>query len=147
MMVVAIMAVITAWGAPNFITWQAKSHLRQGVSELHSNLNLARMVAMNRNTTVTVTMTGGAGAAVRATFVDAAGTAVLAPVQMLAQVTAWAGTPAAAPFTVRFNSLGLRVGGGAGNQVITITNSRGLAYEIQITAAGKARWCAASPCP
>lgn len=46
---------------------------------------------------------------------------------------------------VDFTSLGLR-GGGAANQAVTLTNSKGVTFEIQVTPAGRIRWCATAPC-
>jgi len=47
---------------------------------------------------------------------------------------------------IQFNSLGLRSGGGGANQTVTIQNSKGVTFEVQVTPAGRIRWCATSPC-
>jgi hypothetical protein len=118
------------------------------VTELHSNLNLARMTAMNRNTTVTIQLAAGVvdpadgKPKITATFTDANGATMIPPQRMRPEITGLAGTA-----LIQFTSLGLRLGGGTGVQTITLTNSKGLAYEIQVTAAGKPRWCPTSPCP
>jgi Tfp pilus assembly protein FimT len=151
MTVVGIIAITTALAVPSFTNWLARSQLKEALLELHGNLNLARMTAMNRNTTITATL-ALVNNRVTATFTDPSATsaaclasraACALPTQtMPGQVTGFGGAS-----LVQFNSLGLRVGGGTAAQAIQLTNSKGVTFEIQITAAGKARWCAASPCP
>jgi hypothetical protein len=103
---------------------------------------------MNRNSTVTVQLAAAVvdpadgKTKVTATFTDTGGAPVIAPQRMSPQVSTFSGAA-----QIQFSSLGLRVGGGAGVQTIQLTNMRGLRYEIQVTAAGKARWCSVSPCP
>jgi type IV fimbrial biogenesis protein FimT len=148
MVVVGIVAIAAALAVPNFRVWNARYQLKQAVTELHSNLNMARMSAMNRNTTVRVQLAAGVvdpadgRQKITATFIDAAGVVVFLPQRMNTEVRTMAGAN-----LIQFNSRGLRAGGGTGIQTITLTNSQGLSYEIQVTAAGKARWCPISPCP
>jgi prepilin-type N-terminal cleavage/methylation domain-containing protein len=148
MVVVAIVSLATAFAVPNYITWNTRNQLKQAITELHSNLNLTRMSAMNRNTTMTVQVAAGVvdpsdgRPKVTATFTDLNGATIIQPQRMNPVITGLAGTA-----QVRFDSRGLRVGGGAGAQTITLTNSRNLSYEVQVTAAGKIRWCYISPCP
>jgi Tfp pilus assembly protein FimT len=148
MVVVAIVALATAFAVPNWIAWNTRNQLKQAVTELHSNLNLARMTAMNRNTTVTIQLAAGVvdpsdgKPKITATFTDSSGATMIPPQRMRTEITGLSGTA-----LIQFSSLGLRHGGGTGVQTITLTNSKGLAYEIQVTAAGKARWCLTSPCP
>jgi Tfp pilus assembly protein FimT len=148
MVVVGIMAIVIALGLPNFIDWNARYRLKQAVTELHGNLNIARMLAMNRNTTVAVQIAAGVvdpadgKQKITATFTDAAGGVVLPPQRMRPEIRTLAGAAA-----IQFNSRGLRSGGGTGIQTIQLTNVKGITYEIQVTAAGKARWCPISPCP
>jgi prepilin-type N-terminal cleavage/methylation domain-containing protein len=140
LVVAAIMAIAAALGVPNYVRWNAGYQLKQATTELQSSLSLARMVAMNRNTTVTATpaLFGGQ---LTMTFTNAAGTAVLpAATEKVDAVTALAGGP------VLFNSMGLRVGGGAGIQTITVTNRYGVTYSIGVTPGGKIRWCASLAC-
>ncbi len=151
MAVVGIIAIATALAVPSFTTWIARSQLKEALLELHGNLNLARMMAMNRNTTMTVTL-AMVNSRVTATFTDPTATSALClanrtvcamPTQtMPGQVTGFGGTS-----QVQFNSLGLRVGGGTAVQTIQLTNSNNVTFEIQVAAAGKSRWCTASPCP
>ena len=133
--VVVIIAVAAALGIPNYMSWHARSQLKQALTELHSNLNVARMSAMNRNSTVTVTLAMVSGR------VTASFGGVMPPQVMSSGVTGFAGGP------VQFSSLGTRVGGGAANQTIRLNDITGVTFEIQVTPAGKARWCTTSPCP
>ena len=141
MTVVAIGTVVAALAVPNFLAGNARHHLKQAVAELHSNLNVSRMAAMSRNSTVTVTLTGGGGPLVTASFNDAAGGQVIANQVMKSEIEGRGGAS-----TVQFNSLGLRAGGGTANQTITLTNSEGLTYAVEITPAGKTRWCPMAAC-
>lgn len=151
MVVVGIIAIAAALAVPGVTTWIARSQLKEALIELHSNLNLARTTAMNRNTTITATL-AMVNNRVTVTFTDPSATSAnclanpatcALPIQtMPGQVAGFGGTS-----QVQFNSLGLRVGGGTAAQTIQLTNSKSVTFEIQITAAGKARWCTASPCP
>lgn len=153
MIALAIIIVATTLALPNYVSWNAKTKLKQATTELHSNLNMARMLAMNRSTTVTVTL-GLVGGKVTATMTDPGSTSadclgdtkrcLMPTLVMPTEVTAVAGfigaTPQA-PILVRFTSLGLLTGVGTNNQTLTFTNSYGLTYQIQVTPGGKARWC------
>lgn len=151
MTVVAIIGIATALALPNFANWLARSDLKESMVELQGNLNMARMTAMNRNTTVTVTLVM-VNNRVNATFTDPASNQAactadnqrcILPTQIMpSRVTGFSGTA-----SVQFNSLGMRVGGGTAAQAIRLTNNQGTTYEIQVTAAGKSRWCTTSPCP
>jgi prepilin-type N-terminal cleavage/methylation domain-containing protein len=56
MIVVAIIGITAGLAIPNYVEWKAQHDLRESVSEFSSNLNLARVVAMNRNRQATVTI-------------------------------------------------------------------------------------------
>lgn len=140
MTVAAVITIGTALAVPSYQQWVVRYQLKQAATEINSDLSLSRMAAMNRNTTVTVSLAVVSGK-VTATFTDGAGAQVMPPHPMLGLVTGVGGGP------VVFNSLGLRVGGGAGNQTVTVTNSQGLTYSIRITPAGKMNWCPQAACP
>jgi prepilin-type N-terminal cleavage/methylation domain-containing protein len=152
MAVVGIIAIAAMLGAPNFVAWKQRYQLKQAVIELQTDLNLSRMVALSRNTTVTVTL-AVVGGRVTATFTNPGATSadclgttsmcVLPTFIMHSDVTALV----TGPTTVSYSALGLRVGGGPGNQVVTLRNVRGDRMDIQVTPAGKSRWCTSSPCP
>jgi prepilin-type N-terminal cleavage/methylation domain-containing protein len=146
MVVVALVAILAILAVPNYLQWTAKAALKDGTQELANTMNLARMAAMNRNQTVTVTFSGGGTARVQATVIDGSGGTVIPPVVLRREIIAWASLPAGST-SVTFNSLGLRSGGPAGNLQFTLQNNRGLVYAMQITQSGKVRWCAASACP
>jgi hypothetical protein len=52
-----------------------------------------------------------------------------------------------APTTVSFTPLGIRSGGGTGNQQIVLTNSKGVSYSLRVTPRGKVDLCLAAACP
>ncbi len=149
MVVVSILGVGAAMTVPNYLTGNARYQLKQGVKELNANLATARMLAMNRNATVTVTVapvtcppaSANCGR-ILATFTYPGGGTAMAPQVFPSEVKMVGGVS-----QVQFSSLGLRVGGGTANQAITMTNSKGVTFEVQVTPAGRTRWCAASPCP
>jgi Tfp pilus assembly protein FimT len=151
MTVVAIIGIATALALPNFANWLARSELKESMAELQGNLNMARMTAMNRNTTITATL-AIVNNRVNVTFTDptsnqAACTAdnqrCILPTQVMpSRVTGFSGTA-----SIQFNSLGMRIGGGTAAQAIRLTNNQGTTFELQVTSAGKSRWCTTSPCP
>lgn len=139
MIVCAIIGIASALAIPNYLEWKARYDLREAVSEFSGNLNLARVVAMNRNRQATVTIqVAGSGL----TDVDAvAGGIPIFGTQMLnAGVTLVGG-----PTNVVFSSLGLSTA--AANQTIQIANARGLVYSVSVMPSGKVTWCPTSTCP
>ena len=140
MVIVGIIALGTALAVPNYVRWNATAQLKQATTEVQGELNLARLSAMNRNRSVTVTATI-VNNRVTVTFIDGSGAQVMPPHTMLGLVTGVTGGP------IVFSSLGVRVGGGAGNQLITMTNSQALTYSIAVTPTGKSTWCANATCP
>jgi prepilin-type N-terminal cleavage/methylation domain-containing protein len=164
--VVTIIGIVAMMAAPNFMESIRRSRLSQATTELYGSLSAARMAAMGRNRTVTVrlvgatsttsgsnvTITGTAAVPITVQFFDSQGVGVL-PKQVLTtdivqvETIPGAGSPTITS-QVQFNSLGMRVGGGATvNQLITLRNNRGTAYSIYVTPAGKARWCTKATCP
>ncbi len=145
MVVVVIISVAALLAVPNYNSWSARYKLKQATTELHSNLNLTRMAAMNQNTTMTATPALVAGR-VTVTFTNPASTSAdclgnpgrcVLPTQVMPrEVTAVAGAA-----QIRYNSMGLLTGAGTATQTITLTNSFGLRHEVQVTPGGKARWC------
>jgi prepilin-type N-terminal cleavage/methylation domain-containing protein len=138
MVVGAIIAIAVALGMPNYRLWTTKFQLKEGVAELHSTMSLARMAAMNQNTSVTVTPVL-AGTQLNVAFTNPTGGIVLAPfVKTVNATTVMTTTP---PNTITFNSMGLRVGGPAGALQTFVFTSNGLVYSIGVNPAGKVRWC------
>ena len=150
MTVVGIIALVTAMALPSYKSWNAKVNLKEALLELNSNLSVARMAAMNRNTTITATIVVSGGR-VNATFTNPGNTSAncladrsncVLPTQVMPiDVTQVGGTT-----TFQFNSMGMRVGGGTANQTVTLTNRDGLTYSIQVSPAGRTRWCISSTC-
>ena len=56
MVVVGILGLLVGVAIPNFLDWNRHYKLKEAVGALHSSINLARMTAVNQNTTITVTV-------------------------------------------------------------------------------------------
>lgn len=132
--IMVIMAMGTVLATPVYLDWAARADLRQGATELASTLNYARFSAMNRNQMVQVTLALVAGR-VQIT------TNGLGTTRLGSAVNGFTGGP------VRFTSQGLRFQGGAGDQLITLSNRRGQTYSVRVTPAGKSDWCPQATCP
>lgn len=142
LIVVAIIGISMALAVPNYMQWNSKRQLREASTRIQSQLALARMAAMNRNTTVTVTV-AMAGALVTLVTTDAnSGSQIFPSETMMPLVTNVVGGPT----SIQFSSQGVRLGGGAGAQFITIQNNAGTNHFIQVLPGGKATWCV-SPAP
>ena len=139
MIVVAIIGIASALAIPNYVEWKTQHDLREAVSEFSSNLNLARVVAMNRNrqATVTIQLVGG----LINVSGNAGGTPIFSPQTLSSSVTGLPGGTA----NVLFSSMGLSAA--AANQVIQLVNTRGLVYSVLVMPSGKVTWCAKSTCP
>jgi hypothetical protein len=135
MTVVTIIAVAAILVVPDYIRSGARKQLKQSAIELETLLNMSRMLAMNRNTTVTMTLATVGGR------VQAQSGGVLPNYTMPQEIIAFGGMN-----PVRFNSYGMVVGITA-NQQVTLTNNRGLVYSLQVTPGGRVRWCASATCP
>ena len=142
MIVIAIIGLTTALAVPNYIDWNARYQLRQAATEIQGQLSIARISAMSRNSVVTVNLVLNSGT-VQVSAGDASGASVIPATQMMGTVTGLNPGPA----SVAFSPLGTRSGGGAGNQQISISNSRGLSYSVRVTPRGKVNWCPAATCP
>jgi prepilin-type N-terminal cleavage/methylation domain-containing protein len=136
MMVIAIVAVLAGLAVPNFLDWNRKYQLKDAVGTLYGNLALARMTAINQNTTVTVTVSQPTVSDVVAvTFRNPAGTDVMPPLNMnrtlygnvnnevnLTNLNSdFVGAGVASPQVVQFMPNGLRLNTGtAGNLCIAL---------------------------
>ena len=139
MIVVAIIGIASALAIPNYVEWKAQHDLREAVSEFSSNLNLSRVVAMNRNrqATVTIQLVGG----LINVSGSAGGTPIFGTQTLNGNVT---GLPGGTT-NVLFSSMGLSTA--AANQVIQIVNTRGVVYSVSVMPSGKVTWCATFTCP
>ena len=140
--VVAIVGVTSVLAVPSYIDWHARYQLRQAATEIQNQLSMARISAMSRNSVVSVSLVLSGGK-VQIAAGDASGTTVIPATQMMDAVTGL--NPA--PTAVAFSPLGIRSGGGIGNQQIMISNNRGLSYSVRVTPRGKVSWCPAATCP
>ena len=136
---VAIIGIASVLAIPNYVEWKARHDLREAVSEFSSNLNLARVVAMNRNrqATVTIQLVGG----LINVSGSAGGTPIFSTQTLNGNVT---GLPGGTT-NVLFSSMGLSKA--AANQVIQIVNTRGVVYSVSVMPSGKVTWCASFTCP
>ena len=137
MITVAIIALGFALATPAYLIWVAKADLKKGVTEVYGGLQLAKVAAMSRNRTITVSLTNMLG---RVQW--SADNGVFPPTQLGNRVTN------VTVANVIFTSMGLRQSGVAGtDQLITFSNTEGLVYSIAITPGGKVNWCATPTCP
>jgi prepilin-type N-terminal cleavage/methylation domain-containing protein len=146
MVTVGILGLVFAIAIPNYLVWNRTYQLRRATTDLHGNLALARMTAMNRNTTLTMTL-GSIMCPPDTTYCGVNGASfggIIPPLPLANEKII--GTLATGGSTVQLSSLGLRVGGPVGNQLITLRNTDNLTYSIVITPGGKIRWCPASTC-
>jgi prepilin-type N-terminal cleavage/methylation domain-containing protein len=146
MIALAIVTTVSALAIPNYLVWNRTYQLRQATTELQGNLNLARMTAMNRNTSVTMTL-GPILCPPDTAYCGINGVSfggILSPLPLASGKII--GNLTTGGSTVQLSSLGLRIGGPVGNQLITLTNTDNLTYSIVITPGGKIRWCPANTC-
>lgn len=141
MIVVGIISLVSMLGLPNYISWNARHQLRQASTEIQNQLALARVSAMSRNSLVSVNVSASSGK-VMLSATDASGASVVQPVALPGSVVVVTPEPAG----VAFSPLGIRSGGGTGNQLIVISNSHGLSYSVLVTPRGTVRWCSAATC-
>ena len=150
MIVLSIIGTVFALAIPNYLQWNRTYQLRQATTDLHGSLTLARMTAMNRNTTVTMTL-GAIPCPPKTTYCGTIGASfagIISPVPLQSRKITSALTTGGT--TVQLSSLGLRIGEpvppGDQNQYITLTNTR-QSYLFRCDhPGGKIRWCAASTC-
>jgi len=135
MTVSAVVSILTMVAVPAYQQWNSRYQLRQATEAVAGNLKLARMAAMSRgsNVVVTLAVVGGRGT------VSTGG--VFPAVTLADGVTGLTAT------TVTFSQLGLRVGGGAGNQLVQLTSKSGTVYSVVVTPSGKINACKAASCP
>ena len=83
MIVIAIVTVLSGLTVPTFLDWNRKYQLRDAVGTFYGNLALARMTAINQNSTLTVTISQPTVSdVVVVTFRNSAGTDVIPPLNM-----------------------------------------------------------------
>jgi prepilin-type N-terminal cleavage/methylation domain-containing protein len=145
MTVIIIIGITAAIAVPNYVQWNRTYQLRQAATDLQSSLSLARMAAMNRNTTVTMTL-GMITCPPETVYCGLNGASfggVIWPVPLQDRNVTATLTPGP---NVQFTSLGLLGGGVGADQIVRLINVDALTYSIVITQGGKVRWCAAITC-
>jgi type II secretion system protein H len=146
MVVVAIIGVMVGIAIPNFTQWQDRNRLHQTTAEVATQLTMARMVAMNRNRNVDVTIQNN-GNSVRVSAVLSSTTATT----VLDKTIEYTGNQViGSPVTVSFSSMGQRISGGTAVNTIGICNVDKLQYSVTIIPVGKVNWstnASATPCP
>jgi type IV fimbrial biogenesis protein FimT len=150
MVIVAVIGIIVTLMVPTYTQWNARTQLRQAVTEINSNLALARMAAMNRNLAVTVSLRLSSSR-VSISTADSSGAQVLPSQTMYTHVTGVAATPpptpSTDPITITFSPRGLRTSAtGTATQLITLSNTYGVQYSIGVGQSGKAKWCPTATC-
>lgn len=172
MVAVGIISLLVGIAAPNYLDWNRKYQLREATGNLFNGLQLARMAAMNQNSTVTVTVTQPASTSpVSVTFADATSGAYVVPPLTFASglsLTNASGGAVSSPQVVQFTSSGRPVDPSttpsyANNlcittsgaytacsrsypQALNLMNTAGLNYRIVITTTGKVSWCYSASC-
>jgi len=171
MVVVAIIGVLVAVGVPNYITWNQKYQLKSEVGNLAGNLGRARMMAINSNSRVTVTVTQAApGAPVNVAFTNPAGpvlpTIIMNSLISLSDVNGnLVGAGVNSPQSLSFSPMGIWVDAQNPNnicmvgaaptspcpaahnsQVLNFVNSNAVNYRIVILPTGKVAWCYTGNC-
>ena len=140
MIAVAIVGIASVIAIPSYIEWKARHDLREAVSEIASDLNLARVVAINRNRQATVTIQLSGSGIVQVSGL-ASGLAIFPAQTMNGSVT---GLPDGTT-NVAFSSMGLSTA--TANQSFRIANAKGLVYSVSVMPSGKVTWCTTSTCP
>jgi prepilin-type N-terminal cleavage/methylation domain-containing protein len=150
--VITIIGIGAAIALPNYASWHTRSELRDATSQIWQQLGWARIAAMNRNTTVTVTIVAATAPpykTVSITARDAANNPVIAPVTINTRHVTGVNAPLGTA-TVQFNSSGLLGASGfaaAAPQLVTLGNDVGTIYSVSVAPSGKATWCPQPTCP
>jgi type IV pilus assembly protein PilA len=139
MIVVAIVGIVSVLAVPNIGEWLARYDLKQSMSEVAGDLNLAKLVAMNRNRQATVTIQM-AGSLVQVSGISG-GREIFGTRILPSRINARPGGTA----TVNFSSMGLSTVTAA--QTIQLQNEKGLTYSLSVLPSGKVTWCAKASCP
>ncbi|MDH5640888.1 MAG: prepilin-type N-terminal cleavage/methylation domain-containing protein [Nitrospira sp.] len=159
MVTVAIVGVMMSIAIPNYLQWQIRNNLHQTTAEVATQLTRARMVAMNRNRSVDVTIEDETTGAplnmrrVKVTGVLSSTAALPTPTVVLSKTIDYFGTTVAGgAVTMTFSSMGQRTSGGTGGQNVGICNLDKLQYTVKVLPMGKVDWepkqePGATPCP
>ena len=158
MTVSAIIGIMSMIAMPAYVKWSSRYQLRQATTEVAGSFQLARMAARSRNSLVTATFIKAADGSISLDFggvlraitlptgiVD--GSLVVTNPGPAVITTQFKPAGIGTLGTIQFSQLGLRVGGGIANQLVTLVSTQGLTFSIVVTPSGKVNWCATASCP
>ncbi|MBS0155487.1 MAG: prepilin-type N-terminal cleavage/methylation domain-containing protein [Nitrospira sp.] len=139
MVVLGIVGMVAILAIPNLTLWLSQYQLKQAVSEIVADLNMAKFIAMNRNRQATVTIQlVGATVQVRGL---AGGAEIIPAKTFMGSVNGLPGGTA----TVNFSSMGMSTA--TTPQTIQLQNNKGLVYAVSVLPSGKVNWCPKASCP
>lgn len=126
----AILGILAGIAIPNYLTWNARYEFKDTARNLSSNLTLAKLSAMSRNTAITLTLQNNGGETEYVTT-----STVIQTETFPSDVSVNGGLPV----SITFNPFGQRTSGGAGSQVITLDSidQPDIQYVLTITVSGK----------
>ena len=151
MVVISIIAIMSAVAIPSFISWLPNYRLSSGARDVLSVIELARLTAVRENASVAVTFTpgnaayhlwvdNGVGGGGANDFAQNGTERTLRDGQMPPSVAM-----SAAAFGVsssfRFNGMGLplRADGSPGGGTVVLTNSKGKTLTVAVSSGGNVR--------
>ena len=168
MVVVAIIGLLTAIAVPNYLDWNRKYQLKDAVGQVHANMGMARLNAINQNATAIITVAQASSSVpVTVAFTGISGLLTLtlnSEVSLTNATGATVGSGVSSPQTIQFNSMGLRINSGGANnlcisstgagvtcssttsQALNFKNSVGINYRIVVLPTGKISWCYTPAC-
>ncbi len=166
--VIAIIGILAAIGVPNFLDWNRQAKLKSAVTNLYGQLSLARMSAINQNTSVTIALSQPAASPITVTFLNPTGGTVLPALTLDSEVSLATSSNGAvtSPQDIQFNAMGLRKDtgnvnnlcvtstgaytGGActatSNQALNFKNTKNVNYRLVVLPTGKASFCVVGTC-
>ncbi len=136
MTVVAIIAILAMFAAPEVINWRPKMRLKGAADTLSENLQRAKMHAIKNNVRVVLTFTAGTGAPARTCtggsyrFVDSSPAAIVVAAETFNDLTTPESTARTSGLCLQastfaagegFTPRGLTIGAGGG--VVTLSNT------------------------
>jgi prepilin-type N-terminal cleavage/methylation domain-containing protein len=139
--VVAIIGLASALAVPKFLETIRTYQLKEATLEVANILTTARMAAMNRNRTVTVSLAATGGVVNITAAESSSGVHVMPMATAMGQVNQVSGGP------ISFNSLGMRTTGSGGTQLVALSTVSNQTYSVVVAASGKVYPCFATSCP
>jgi len=145
MIVIAVIAILTAIAVPNIISWLPNYRLKSAARDLVSNFQKAKMEAVKRNVTVVLDfipasnmyemfVDDGAGGGNANNFTRDSGEILLGTFGMPNDVTLSSASFSGSTQKAGFNSRGLPANGRTGNVILLNNNAR--YYKATLSSAG-----------